>query len=177
MRLVDFLINLLNAHADTLKQLREILTEEGLIEILENALVNTQEIENPSLEPKPTNLIWFTRPNSPSSFSPSTAYTELENAVRTLNLPPILEFYLWSYPHYRAFIESPLDLNSQIQGNDSHAAIALVNEAMDQAKSWIRKLHLHPEVSKSAEIASQAAWTRFRTRVMKRVGLRPFETI
>ncbi len=166
VRLVDFLVFMLEAHAQTLQRLAALFGEERLLEILENAG------EHPDAMATPPNVkaIWF---EAPAPNSPSTAYAVLEGAVSEMRLPEFLEFHLWAYPHYRAFIESPLELGSKIQGPGGEAGVALVDEAVAQAQEWIRRLVIPPELGPQAERAAHVPWLRFRAEVLKRIGRRP----
>ncbi|MGZ3688923.1 MAG: hypothetical protein ACXVBW_11515, partial [Bdellovibrionota bacterium] len=113
---------------------------------------------------------WF---DASQSTGYTSAYAQLESAVHEFKLPAVLEFHLWAYPHYRAFIESPLDLNSRILGPGNDAGLALVDEAVAQAEAWVKKLPLPPEASAHASRAAHVPWLRFRTTVLKRIGKRP----
>lgn len=168
MRLVEFLTAILEAHAETLKRLAALFGEENLVQLLEMAGDENDEAPPP---PELKSIELFEEP-SPFSATDST-YTELEGSVRELNLPAVLEFHLWAYPHYRAFIESPLDLNSRIPGPGGDAGIALVNEAVEQADTWVRELPMSDVVRDQACRAAHVPWLRFRTQVLKRIGKRP----
>lgn len=170
MRLVEFLIHLLEAHAETLKRLAALLGEERLLELLDEAGEHGHEAEekivalHSELEP-------------PKSGSGGSAYQELEGAVRELHLPAVLEFYVWAYPHYRAFIESPLDLNSRIPGTGGETGSMLVEEAVTQNQAWVRKLPIPPQISEQVERTAYVPWLRFRTTVLKKIGKRPMGTV
>ncbi|HLE01393.1 MAG TPA: hypothetical protein VJB59_14110, partial [Bdellovibrionota bacterium] len=88
-----------------------------------------------------------------------------------------LEFHLWAYPHYRAFVESPIDLNSRIPGPGTDTASVLVEEAVAQAKRCVKQLPIPPELWLQTERAAEIPWLRFRTTVLKRVGRRPMGTV
>jgi hypothetical protein len=178
MRVVEFLIQLLQAHAMTLQRLAALLGEERLIELLERAGDDEGDDEQGATEPGPgrAEVIpirpeWLTAPTAQREAS---AYSELESAVGELQLAPMLEFHVWAYPHYRAFIESPLDLNSRIKGE---ACLALVQEAVLQAEAWMKRLPLPPAVALQSERAAQVPWVRFRTEVLRRAGQRPLGAI
>jgi hypothetical protein len=163
MRLVDFLIHLLEAHAHTLQRLAAMFGEEILVEMLEQA----GDEPPPPSRPIPPASDWLDPAAS------SSAYSELEAAVHDLRLPPMLEFHLWAYPHYRAFIEAPLELSSRIRGPGGDTGLALVDEAVAQAQAWVKRLPIPPELGAQAERAAQIPWLRFRTDVLKRIGKRP----
>lgn len=170
MRLVDFLICLLEAHADTLKRLAAFFGEERLLEILESAGENEDE----ATKRDPIVIHLNERELERPAFGGSTSvYQELEGAVRDFDLPEFLEFHLWAYPHYRAFIESPLELDSRIPGPGGDTGTALVEEAVAQARAWIKTLPLPPQIGLQAESAAHVPWLRFRTNVLKRIGKRP----
>ncbi len=177
MRLAEYLIHLLEAHAQTLQRLAALFGEAALVEILETSgeeqeklAAQAQEVLTAvrikRFEPNPA---WFDNA-LPGGYSP---YLEIESAVRDFNLPAMLEFHLWAYPHYRSFVESPLDLNSRIQGPGGEAGVALVDEAVAQAQAWVRGLHIPPALGLQAERAAHMPWLRFRTHVLKRIGKRP----
>jgi hypothetical protein len=179
MRLVEFLTYLLEAQAETLKRLAAFFGEDVFLEMLENS---GDEISVPSLDRK---LIPFeSLPDRPYPGS-NSPYIELEGAVREFGLPSVLEFHLWAYPYYRAFIESDLDLNSTLATTHGgfgglatvDSSTQMIDEAISQAKEWVKKLHIPPSVSVQAEAAAQLPWIRFRTQVLKRVGKRPMGAV
>jgi hypothetical protein len=179
VRLVEFLIALLEAHAETLKRLAALFGEENLIQLLEMAGDEDSPSSHPSSQAKraaapPIRLIQPSYFDAPSPFSATdSTYAELEGAVREMNLPAFLEFHLWAYPHYRAFIESPIDLNSRIPGPGGEAGVALVDEAVTQAEAWVKGLPMSELVRDQASRAAHVPWLKFRTQVLKRIGKRP----
>lgn len=166
MRLAEFLVSILQAHAQTLQRLAALFGEEELIEIIENA----GDLFPSELKPE-----WVESLDPPASGAPSasSAYSELEGSVQELNLSPILEFYLWAYPTYRSFIESELDLNARIRGSGTPIGVDMVDTAVEQAEHWIRHLRLPAAQSQLATRAAHVPWLRFRTEVLKRIGRRP----
>jgi hypothetical protein len=169
MRFVEFLIAILEAHAQTLHRLAALLGEEILVELLETAGDDETipKLPSPPLALSPD---WF---DTPAPFSEASAYGELEGAVSEMKLPSMLEFHLWAYPHYRSWIESPVTLNSRIKGTGSDAGISLVDDAVARAEEWVKRLPLPPQIGHQAERAAQIPWLRFRTVVLKRIGKRP----
>ena len=172
MRLVDFLILMLEAQAETLKRLAAFFGEERFFEMLESA--EEDEVVLPTLDRKliPFELIGTRLPAGARS-----PYVELEGTVREFHLPEVLEFHLWAYPHYRAFIESDYDLGSALSDGNQAAGVALVDEAIREAKSWVQKLHIPPAVSLQAEAAAAVPWIRFRTFALRKMGLRPMGAV
>lgn len=166
MRLVEFLIQLLEAHANTLHRLAALFGEEALLQMLEDSGERIGEETAPARFEES----WFEAPR-PQGFS--SPYAELESAVHDCKLPAVLEFHLWAYPHYRAFIECGLELDARIPGPGGDAGIQLVDEAVEQAEAWIRRLPIAPEFSQQASRAAHVPWLRFRTQVLKRIGKRP----
>lgn len=176
MRLVEFLIALLEAHAETLKRLAALFGEENLIQLLEMAGDEDapKSSKAPANEAPPIRLIHPSYFDAPSPFSATdSTYAELEGAVHEMGLPAFLEFHLWAYPHYRAFIESPIDLNSRIPGPGGEAGVALVDEAVTQAEAWVKGLPMSELVRDQASRAAHVPWLKFRTQVLKRIGKRP----
>ncbi|OFZ83668.1 MAG: hypothetical protein A2603_16590 [Bdellovibrionales bacterium RIFOXYD1_FULL_55_31] len=170
VRLVDFLICLLEAHAQTLQRLAALYGEDVLFEILEQAG------DSPQARSQIDSSL-FSQTSVRGVGVSGSAYAELESAVHGFKLPAVLEFHLWAYPHYRAFVESPIDLNSRIPGPGTDTASVLVEEAVAQAKRWVKQLPIPPELGQQTERAAEIPWLRFRTTVLKRVGRRPMGTV
>lgn len=166
MRLVDLLILLLEAHAQTLHRLAALLGEEILVQMLEES---SDAIAARMAAPK-FRADWFEIAQGSDRDSP---YAELEGAVAEHKLPATLEPYLWAYPHYRTFIESGLELDCRIPGPGGDTGILLVDEAVDQAEAWLGLLPIPPELALQAQRAAHMPWLRFRTQALKRIGKRP----
>jgi hypothetical protein len=170
MRLVEFLILLLEAHAQSLQRLAALFGEEVLLHLLEESGDEiSAKLPPPRFDPK-----WF---EVPAMMGFSSPYAELESAVHGAGLPAMLEFHLWAYPHYRSFIESEIPLDARIPGPQlsagSDIGIRLVDEAVEQSEAWLKNLPIAPEFALQALQASHVAWLRFRTLALKRVGRRP----
>ena len=172
MSLSEFLAEILQAHGQVLLRLAALLGEEELLELLEQA----EEMDNP------TKSLWESDTRARLVSSPRGSAPDglslIQSAVLEMNLPSVLEFYVWAYPHYRAFIESGIDLSFRIPrvtptGGPSESGVSLVEEAVSQGKEWFRKLPIHPTMASAAERAAEIPWLRFRAEVLKRVGKRP----
>jgi hypothetical protein len=180
MRLVDFLVLLLSAHAETLKRLAAFFGEENLIEMLEDAGESFDDRRLAGLEPEKfasssvASITWI---DAPSPHSNANAYAELEGTVRELGLPEVLEFHLWAYPHYRAFIESAIDLNARLSPSDGPSGTKLVEEACEASDAWVKTLAIQPAVSAAAYKAAAVPWLRFRTEALKKMGRRPLGAV
>jgi hypothetical protein len=164
--LVEFLTYLLEAHAHTLHRLAALFGEEILVHMLEESGDEiAARMTPPKFKPE-----WFERAEGSELSSP---YAELEGAVLDFKLPAMLEFHLWAYPYYRALIESGLELDARIPGPGGDVGMALVDEAVDQAETWVKQLPIAPEFALQAQRAAHMPWLRFRTQVLKRIGKRP----
>ena len=162
VRLVDFLILLLEAHSQTLQRLAALFSEGLVLEMLENAPEKEEE---------------FTiHAECFESSSVSAAYTELEGAVREFTLPAILEFHLWAYPHYRAYIESSLELSDRMKSSPDHIT-RLADESITYAEAWLYNLPIAEEFRPRAQSAAQVPWIKFRTQVLKKAGHRPLGAV
>jgi hypothetical protein len=175
MRLIDFLILLLQTQAYTLQKLAGIFGEEELLEMLEitgekSPLLEKQIFIDPQwFTPPPPDPIQLRKSTRlPSKTPPASAYAELEGAVHELQLSAVLEFHLWAYPFYRVIIESPVDLRSFIQPVDHGES--LIHLALEQAQIWIKHLPLPPEHSRKIEQSAVAPWLRFRSELFKKLG-------
>src|ERR1700746_1899856 len=123
MRLIDFLVLMLEAQAETLKRLAAFFGEERFLEMLENS-----EEDEPTIPKLDGKLIPFEPIGTRLPAGARSPYVELEGAVPEFHLPEVLQFHLWAYPHYRAFIESDFDLGSALTEGNQQAGIALVDE-------------------------------------------------
>jgi len=177
MKLAEFLMELLQAHGQVLLRLAALLGEEEFLELLEQA-----EELHPREDNAEAEKVWEVKTLSRLTASPGDtahqSFAMIQGAVHEMNLPSVLEFYIWAYPHYRAFVESGIDLSFRIPrltatGAPSESGVSLVEEAVAQAKEWFRKLPIHPSQAAAAERAAEIPWLRFRTEVLKRVGKRP----
>ncbi len=176
MRLVDFLILLLSAHAETLKRLAAFFGEDVFTEMLEDSGETIDKALPPRkyTEKAGAALIWIDL-NSPRTNA--NAYAELEGSVHEFDLPEVLEFHLWAYPHYRAFIESAVDLNARMAPGGGTSGTALIEEACIQAEAWAHALPIPPAVAAAAHKAALVPWIRFRTEALKKMGRRPLGVV
>ena len=171
MTLSAFLSQILETHAITLQHLAAFFGEEALFELLEQSA--EAHSEDPDLNPEfHLDLNWFYLPKP----SLSQGYAEIEGSVLELKLPEVLEFHLWAYPFYRKFVESSLNLKSNIT-RDSGAIEALVEEAVYEAQVWIKRLPLPSQLSQHAQRIAHTPWIRFRSDILKKSGKRPFQSL
>jgi hypothetical protein len=118
-------------------------------------------------EPLAIQVAWF-KPNGKEG----SPYAELEGAVRDMKLSPVLQFHIWAYPVYRAFIESKLELGSRVTNPQ-----AVVEAALAGQKHWLQMLPIAAEFKVQAERAAEVPWTRFRATVLKDLGQRPIGVV
>jgi hypothetical protein len=185
MRLVDFLIALLEAHAQALHGLGALLGEEELIEAID-AMDGAPAVVQDATEAR----AFVTRiaseyailkaedriPNLSSAIltgSSGDPYRLLEGAVRGFNLTPVLEFYLWTYPLYRAYIECSLPLDWVIPSPGTDLGTRMVEDAVVRAERWMQLLMLPRPIAMRAEQYSRVPWLKFRANALKRAGRRP----
>jgi len=180
MRLVDFLVLLLGAQAETLKRLAAFFGEENLVDMLEDAGESFDDRKLAGLAPAKfatTSVASVTWIAASTPHTNASAYAELEGTVRELGLPEILEFHLWAYPHYRAFIESAIDLDSRLPAGGGESGAALIEEACAAADAWVKTLPIPPAVAAAAYKAAGVPWLRFRTEALKKMGRRPLGAV
>jgi hypothetical protein len=165
MRLVDFLIRMLEAQAQTLQRLAALFGEDILLEILERGAEIDEEAGS---QRPPIQLSWFQKAGGTGE----SPYAELEGAVRDFKLSPVLQFHIWAYPGYRAFIESKVELGARVTNPQ-----AVVEAALECSKRWLAVLPIAPEFRSQAERAAEVPWIRFRTTVLKDLGQRPIGVV
>ncbi len=185
MRLAEFLSQILATHGEVLLRLAALLGEEELLELLEKA-EELHPTDTAHDADDPQGLKEFARWEtwlkerlvaSPGESAPQ-AMAEIQSTVSSLDLPEVLEFYVWAYPAYRAYVETSLGLALRIPkqgptGAPSESGLQLTEDAVARAKSWFRRLPLPPQIAATAERAAEVPWLRFRSEVLKRVGRRP----
>lgn len=167
MQIVELLISLLETQAQTLKRLAAFFGEEKLVDILESS---------PDLScspPLPIKRNWIQETSQ--NLSHDRVYQKLEGCVRDQNLSASLEFHLWAYPCYRAWIEASLDLTAEIQLRDDPHEDRLhlfVEEIRNEATKWAQNLAIPTPLKPAAEQAAQIPWLRLRTKLFQKAGRR-----
>ncbi len=165
MRLVDLLVRILEAHAQTLNRLAALFDEDILVYMLEES--GDELIEK--VVPYSVDSSRFEVGRRHGFSSP---HAELSGAVTDFHLSARLEFYLWAYPFYRNLVESEVDLDALIPLHHESLGQELVDEASQQAARWIKLLPIADEFRPRAEQVSHVAWLRFRTEALKKIGKR-----
>ena len=171
MRLFEFLIEILQAQASTLQTLSSFLGEEKIKNILNKTNESISSDKNAH-----TQIAHFIQPATAMPVT-SKPYSSLKTAVESFHLSNELEFHLWSYPHYRAFIESSLDLNSMIQTPWDSTALALTEEAIAQANTWLQSLPLSSQEHAKIKEPVSLHWLRFRSIILKKCGKSPLQIL
>ena len=183
MRLVEFLIYLLAAQGETLKRLAALLGEDVLVALLEELPEDPRAVAPLSRRTQASFLLPMVpgKPKDPEmdrTLVPLVnPYQELEGAVREMRLPAVLEFYLWGFPLYRAYIESSMDLNSRLPSPANERAIDVVEEAVQEARNWQRRLPVPPQLGFRVDQATKTPWLKFRSDVLKHLGSRPMQVL
>jgi len=179
MRFSEFLAEILTAHGQVLLRLAALLGEEPLLELIEKAEDLYPSDQAGDTEQSKTWENWLrSRLAASPGDTAAQAMTEIQGAVTELNLPEVLEFYVWAYPPYRDYVETGVDLSMRIPrqattGAPSENGVQLTEDAIQKAKQWFRRLPIPSDVGLAAERAAEIPWLRFRSEVLKRVGRRP----
>lgn len=178
MRLAEFLSEILSAHGQVLLRLAALVGEDDLLELLERAeeLYPSGDEDIESFE-KWEKWLKERLVHAPGESS-SQAMAEIQSAVTELHLPEVLEFYVWAYPTYRAYVETGVSLALRIPrlsatGGPSESGAQLTEDTLLRAKEWFKRLPLPSTLAPAAERAAEIPWLRFRAEVLKRVGRRP----
>ena len=184
IKLIDFLIHVLEAQANTLQRLAAFFGEDEFLQILESVEEpDSRETKNHAAkeEAKLNDIFQLNVPNvlkRTSTADIASCYARLEGAVREMKLPAFLEFHLWAYPFYRLMIESSYDLQSPLsRDRDRIMTDQLVNASVAHAQAWVKTLPIHPELSLQTERTALIPWLRFRTEFLKKMGRSPFVSL
>ncbi len=98
----------------------------------------------------------------------------IHDTLKSLQISYDLEFYLLSYPFYRALIESSIDLNSKIP---KETALHLTQAALKSAEIWNERLCISENSRLKLAPILKAFWLKFRTDVLKFYNLGPLVLI
>lgn len=176
MRWVEFLTAVLEAQALTLDRLAALLGQDVVLKVLERAGERAEDLPPERWDRPPPE--WF-EPVATGPFAPDEgeAYAELASAVAALRVPEVLEFHLWAYPHYRAWIEgAEPSLQARIDhrfGPKRDSGLQLVELALRGHALWVAELALAEPFQTQIARAAEIPWLRFRTQTLKRIGQRP----
>jgi hypothetical protein len=171
VRFVDLMMGILQAHGDCLTRLAAFLGEDRLVELLENPRETTTDSGDDSISDlKKWSASWSDSPLD----SPGNCYLELEDSVRTLGLPAMLEFHLWAYPGYRAWIESSIQLDAVLLKEAALDYPKIIDESVRQSKAWLKLLVVPSELAARIEHIAELPWIRFRSEMLKKAGKNPF---
>jgi len=173
IRLADYLTMTLQAHGDLLREVwthvqRHGLNQDAILEAFEKA----QEVEAPAAQPQKT----MERGKN------GRPYVSIGHAVNAMNLPEPLEFYVWSYPYYRRWIESAADLEAPIETVFKNPEEE-VEQARAYAAQWARHLIFielqdsERRVEDALQAFSLDRWLKFRSQALRAVGRRPLQSI
>ncbi len=168
MRLFEFLTLLLQATGQILQDLATLFGENVLVQLLEDNPKHPGEAKMRfQLDPQ-----WFDpAPETTLNKNDGSAYLVIEEAVKKIGLSSILEFHLWSYPFYRILIESSIDLRSEIKNGNPIIGKLLIQEALEQSEKWIYPICQAAEFTQQVEPILMAAGLRFRSEVLKKMGV------
>ena len=164
MTLADYLALILETHARVLGYLAKEMGESTLMKILDETLdrhitpVGGTDDRSAWREPE-------------GSFDSIEAYNRLEAAVAECGLPPHLADHLWSYPHFRRFIEGSLDLGARPAGRAPVDRLA--EEAVDAWHSWLVALPVSAEIRDQSAAELGPELVKFRAAVLRAGGRRP----
>lgn len=124
MKLVEYLSLVLQKHGAVLLELKNRYSESILVEILERQ----QKVDYQPFVPELA--------SSEVAAYESFPYEILEQTVKNIKLPAGLEFYIWAYPYYREFIESPLKLDQTLFTQDTILVQKLSKDAILFSEAW-----------------------------------------
>lgn len=170
MSLSGFLALVLQAYAHTLQRLAAVLGDKELCSIL-------NETENMHTTARPKTLNILCNVNQSTTELDEHPFNHIEKAVTAVNLSEQLVFHVWSYPYYRAFVESSVMLDTSIQVPGTENGTELVEEAVNTAMGWINAMAIPPSLKNAANEAAKEPWLQFRTKTLKMLGKRPIQAI
>jgi len=174
MPFVDFIGEFLSAHAHALQRLAALMSEGVLIKLLEEE--HTMPPSNAVLEHCLT--IWENPAQDIVTGDGESPYLSLNEWIATYKLPAFLEFHVWSYPPYRTIIEGALTLDAHSKKDISPRAYEkLFDLSRAEAQAWVKAQKLDEPLLSAAIQTVDFAWLRFRTQMLKRLGINPLRQV
>jgi hypothetical protein len=171
MKLYEFLSLTLESQGEVLGEIYEGLGPDSV-----------SLFENFGMEPHPTllpktlpALIRLTQSSSESPFDPNV-FDRLEHSVQNSRLSERLQDVLWTYPYYRAWIESSVPLTQSLGADSGISTEALIEDCVNSGETWALMLPVPEHYRAATDAIARHAWVRFRARALKRLGfdrLRP----
>lgn len=147
--LANFLSFVLARHADGLKLLAESLSEDLLVEIIERRF---EDETYKGMSPLLAAGVW----EDPEESHADVVYEEIQTTVEKSKLPQSLEFYLWTYPYYRTWIEDQFLLDSFLKKEEYLEP--LLDEARLEWIRWLEYLGLPSAQTKSLKEVMNTRW-------------------
>ncbi|MGE0614719.1 MAG: hypothetical protein AB7P04_03685 [Bacteriovoracia bacterium] len=170
MKLCEFLTLLLRTQGRVLQELLATCGEGRLAQLLRDNEV-TARISVQGLQ-----LV-----HGPMSYQGhGEGFAMIEQTVTDLALPEEIEFHLWSYPFYRAFIESELGLDSTIRNDKANELSALLDEAIASAHHWGECLvpkDGDAALARKVQAVVSQNYLRFRTDFLRKTGGRALSSL
>lgn len=163
MKLIDFLILMLEAQAEVIRTLLRKMNEKETVELLEKYHSDLQE-------PQPPAFIEALNEANPLSEEEELPFPDLDQAIRKFNFSFALEDQLISFPLYRAYLENCANLNGNIQLTTTQNGESLIEEALFHGHSYYLHLPIPRSYEREFKRDCEMAWLRFRTQTLKRMG-------
>lgn len=173
---VDFLILMLTTQGEAMKRLSDLFSEDILAEAVERResrieALNEAGKTDPNATPFRFEESWISD-SCPEGGAGSEHYGELEASVRAARFSERIEFYLWSYPHYRSYIESSIDLGAKLvlpKGSNAEP-IPMIEDAVERGLEWLRSLEIAEPFASQVQKHVAPVWTSFRAEALRRFG-------
>lgn len=183
-RVVDFLILMLKTQGEAMKRLSDLFSEDILaaaVERREDRIESLRESGKADPNAIPFRFVetWISD-SCPSGGIGSEHYGELEATIRAAQFSERVEFYLWSYPHYRDYIESSIDLGARLVDPSSGAAfepVPMIEDAVERGLEWLGSLEIAEPFATQVQKHVAPVWTAFRAEALRRLGRNPLRRV
>jgi hypothetical protein len=168
MKLYEFLLLVLKNQADFYHDLEATYGPDITVSILERASEKAEAAPD-TYDTQMGNGFWTLDPNS--KLDQTDAYTELQDTIEKMKMPKAIEFYLWSYPYYRTFIESGLPLQGQFKMSKESDVHSLYEEAISKSRFFFESVGFQGEYLKRAEVTLDSSLKKFKVSLLKTAGI------
>jgi len=176
MYLFEYLIHLLRTHAEVLSTFPGLYGMKPTLALLEKSAENASEIDEPVPEVLRSSRenVWVLN----SVLTDADAYGDIQSAVERFTIAPELEFYLWTYPLYRAIVESDTPLCLELKReSQKQTVLALIEEAKQEALNWYESLPLPPDYRVPFAQIFESPYAKLRSTLLKTIGEAPLKSL
>ncbi len=174
-QLSTYLKLLLECQGESLVLLAGILGEERTLRVLED-----RDDENDPTELGPELFALIEK--AAADYEPpilgedTNPLDDLERAADKIYRFPHFQFYIWSYPGYRKWVESEFGLDEGLKPTDDMIE-RLADDGLTEFHAWYRSLKIPAAIEDSCLQVISRPWKKLKHDLFRSTGLSPFRVV